>query len=306
MTELEIRCSRGNLSAGREVHTPTMDLLKSGFRLGRAGALSVANKFSLTRRALTGVKAMGAESALASSPDWYKELQDEFVITKLCEKYYGEPASSRVRVVVDIGANFGQSAERFARLFSSSVVYTIEPAQEVFDELFLRFAGEERVNPLRYAMSDEDGVVRLHHSEHSQCSSLDSPWKGAGSCEEVASRRLDTLCAEIGVEKIDVLKIDTEGHDVRVLRGAESLLSAGAIDIVIVECGFLQDDPCHANFYEIAELLKPFGFALSGFTETTNFQWIEGTYSLLYCNAIFTRSDSKMAFSEMDRVEEMA
>ncbi|MGH8019917.1 MAG: FkbM family methyltransferase [Opitutaceae bacterium] len=209
---------------------------------------------------------------------------------RLAEKYYGAPPSSRVRTVVDIGANAGQSAERFSRVFSSSRVYTIEPAQAVFEQLADRFAGNERVSPLRYAMSNADGVVQLHHSEHSQCSSLDAPWKATGSRENVPARRLDTLCEELGIEHIELLKVDTEGHDLDVLKGSESLLAAGAIDILIVECGFLEDDPCHANFYEIAGFLKPFGFSLSGFTETRNFMWIEGTYSLLYCNAIFTRS----------------
>jgi FkbM family methyltransferase len=267
-----------------------MDVIKSGLRHGRTGVLSVLNRFSATRGWVNAIKRMGVQSAVASSPRWVEETLDQSAISRLCRKYYSAPPSSRVRTVVDIGANLGQSAELFSRIFSSAHVYTIEPAQAVFDQLSGRFGGSERVSPLRYAMSSVDGVVQLHHSEHSQCSSLDSPWKGTGSREDVTARRLDTLCEELEIEQIDVLKIDTEGHDLDVLKGASSLLAAGAIDILIVECGFLEGDPCHANFYEIADFVKPFGFSLSGFTETSNFEWIEGTYSLIYCNAIFTRS----------------
>lgn len=46
---------------------------------------------------------------------------------------------------------------------------------------------------------------------------------------------LDSLAERCGLERIRLLKIDTEGHENHVLRGAERLLSAGRIDVIACE-----------------------------------------------------------------------
>jgi len=46
---------------------------------------------------------------------------------------------------------------------------------------------------------------------------------------------LDEYAQENSIDRITLLKIDTEGHELEVLKGAQSLLSKGAIDLIQIE-----------------------------------------------------------------------
>ena len=55
--------------------------------------------------------------------------------------------------------------------------------------------------------------------------------------ERVRVRTLDSFCAAKGIEHIDFLKLDVEGHEVAVLRGAQTTLDRGAISMIQFELG---------------------------------------------------------------------
>ncbi len=57
------------------------------------------------------------------------------------------------------------------------------------------------------------------------------------AAERVEVRTLDDFCAEQGVERIDFLKLDVEGHELAVLRGAQRMLGAGAVSMIQFEFG---------------------------------------------------------------------
>lgn len=60
---------------------------------------------------------------------------------------------------------------------------------------------------------------------------------GHARSEAVQLTTVDQVCAEDGIEQIDLLKIDTEGHEIEVLLGASSMLQAGRIASVQFEFG---------------------------------------------------------------------
>ena len=55
--------------------------------------------------------------------------------------------------------------------------------------------------------------------------------------DEVELRTLDQVAGELGLARIDLLKVDVEGHELPVLKGARGLLDAGAIEAVQFEFG---------------------------------------------------------------------
>jgi hypothetical protein len=79
---------------------------------------------------------------------------------------------------------------------------------------------------------------------------------------QVQACTLDRFCAEHAITHIDLLKTDTEGADLLVLQGAKSMLSQGAIEVVMAEVFFVPTYEGQATFDEIAGFLKTYGFAI--------------------------------------------
>lgn len=74
---------------------------------------------------------------------------------------------------------------------------------------------------------------------------------------------LDRYCFENRISNVDFIKIDTDGADYAVLRGAEKLLQEGDVLGVYVECQFLgEDHPCANTFRNIDRFLVAKGFSL--------------------------------------------
>ena len=71
---------------------------------------------------------------------------------------------------------------------------------------------------------------------------------------------------------IDFLKIDTEGVDLDVLKGGQSLLQSGAIPFILAEVGFHPNDDRKVLFDEVRHFLMPFGYHLFGIYDQ-NLEW---------------------------------
>ena len=76
--------------------------------------------------------------------------------------------------------------------------------------------------------------------------------------ETVQVRRLDDVCREFGVDRIDFLKVDAEGSDLDVLRGAEALLGE-RIGVIQFEFGGTSID-ANQTLRDFFDLLEPAGY----------------------------------------------
>lgn len=136
---------------------------------------------------------------------------------------------------VDVGANYGEFAVAITPFDLPTIA--IEPLPAVADCLRATFSDRSRVKIAGVAVSDHEGEVEIHEGTgYSGSASVFSavagrPHKFWGqprrvSISTVAVRRLDTLVAELAPEPIRslLLKVDVEGSECDVLRGASSLL----------------------------------------------------------------------------------
>lgn len=71
---------------------------------------------------------------------------------------------------------------------------------------------------------------------------------------------LDEFCSERGIDKIDLLKIDTEGNELSCLLGAKELLERGAIGAIHFEFNEM-NAVSHATFKDFWDLLDGYDFA---------------------------------------------
>lgn len=161
-------------------------------------------------------------------------------------------------VIVDVGSNCGQFNHFSRQFLGAARVISIEPEKESYG--LLRLNAAVPADSLCCAVSDIEGEVLFHVArESSQLSSYvvedDVSYREAYS---VLSRRLDDLAAEMKIEKVHLLKIDTEGSEFDVLKSAEKLLSM--TDLVMVEMSIFRK--CSGNLFRIGDFLEKRGFVL--------------------------------------------
>ena len=141
-------------------------------------------------------------------------------------------------VVFDVGANDGRTALRLMRhLGVAPRLYCFEPVGSTFRALEARTSRHANVRRFQLAMGSQAGPRTIYVGDLSVMSSFDPEWPGEGRGETVEVTTLDAFAQEHDVPRIHLLKVDAEGHDLEVLRGARRTLEAGRVDVVQVECG---------------------------------------------------------------------
>lgn len=180
------------------------------------------------------------------------------------------PDGREIRVVFDVGANRGQTAASVLEHFPGAEVFSFEPVETTFAHL-AEFAGRDpRVKAFRLAMGAARGSALMSADPSSGENTLVRSservqWSAAA---EVPVDTVAGFCAERGIARIDLLKIDTEGYEMQVLRGAEAMLAQGQIGFVLAECDFLRrchGTGPHGDFVEMLNYLDRFGYALVAF-----------------------------------------
>lgn len=139
-------------------------------------------------------------------------------------------------VVFDVGANIGIHSLTTSRLVDGGSVYAFEPASFAYQMLLdnLQLNDIKNVKAVRSIVTDEQGEMELYINSESALTSLGQTKRGeVVSTERVPGITIDNFASKNGVSKIDFLKIDVEGYEGHVLRGAENLL-ANSPDLVIL------------------------------------------------------------------------
>jgi FkbM family methyltransferase len=239
----------------------------------------VLHPLRLLRRALHAVRPAGSDAgaaatALADLP-WGLELEvhrgDAIGYTILTSRVFDPCVTETLHrlidpgdSVVDVGANVGYlTSLAAARAGASGSVLAFEPHPRVFELLArnsARWRGRPDTAPVEIhqaAISDAQGRAELASGPlFDQNMGLASLHTGgaAGDVDlfEVAVQRLDDL---VGERPVGLLKIDVEGHEPAVLRGARDLLAAGRVRDVVFEDHEVYPDAC-------TELLQACGYEL--------------------------------------------
>lgn len=143
-------------------------------------------------------------------------------------------------VVLDVGAAIGQFSVFAARL-PVARVHAFEPSPANLESLArnLELNGiADRVEVHRLALGDRDGEASFATAGNTYLSSLAGSEDGdPGSTVTVPLRRLGDVVTELGLPRVDVLKLNVAGYEPGVLAGAEPWLSAAGADILVLLIG---------------------------------------------------------------------
>jgi FkbM family methyltransferase len=145
-------------------------------------------------------------------------------------------------VIFDVGANEGEYAVLCKEKMPQSIVYAFEPHPRTFARLSEK-AGQFGFEPVHAALTDVSGKAMLFDytgsSGTSHASLYSSVIKDIHHAEFVSTETttwsIDDFIKDRGIERINLLKIDTEGNEYKVLMGASQAIREQQIDVIQFE-----------------------------------------------------------------------
>jgi FkbM family methyltransferase len=186
---------------------------------------------------------------------------------------------AREPVVFDVGAHVGQSLYKMRNLFPNCRVHSFEPSPTAFAKLKSEWGETEGVVLNAVALGEREMVSAFNEFEGggSPANSLLAINRGSPSIVreaplteqiQVAVETVDRYCGANEIGRIDWLKVDAQGYDLRVLQGAQAMLSRGAIGVISVEVNLLPMYEGEGTLCQLIDFCAQFGYFVIGFYET--------------------------------------
>jgi len=189
-------------------------------------------------------------------------------------------------IIFDVGANIGSSLEEFKEWWPTSSVHCFEPQQECwnlldniahkYSEVYINkyaIGSKHNEESTFYSHDLNTGIsgfnkvnldsldsIMLNQVKESSNESLISYKDSLNHERKVKIHRLDKYMSHNKVQKINLLKIDTQGYEPEVLEGLGEQLSK--VDVVIAELMFYDYYERSLSFSDIENYLIPAGFHL--------------------------------------------
>lgn len=202
------------------------------WRRALAGTMSVAYSARRRRRQVFSVDDRGywvntTDTAAIVSPRIHTADPDavrRVILDEWCHAYAPGPGD----VVVDVGAGIGEEAVVFAQLVGpSGLVIAIEAHPRTAEclERSVARSGLANVTVIPRALADRRGTISISDSEeHLQNSVFGTP-SSRGPSVDIPTSTLDDLAAELGLDRIDFLKMNIEGAERLAVTGMAKSIS---------------------------------------------------------------------------------
>jgi FkbM family methyltransferase len=172
---------------------------------------------------------------------------------------------------IDGGANRGDFTAQLMGEFPDCSVHAVEPNPDLCAGLGQRFAGK-KVRIWNAALHEHEGKVDLQvHANAATSSVLPRPVAGRryfDSSDRVVATvtvdalSLDRLAGDAAIEHVDLLKLDTQGAELPIIRGAKRLLQSAAIDVIYTEFFVVPHYEGAATLHELWAALDAHGYVL--------------------------------------------
>jgi FkbM family methyltransferase len=156
-------------------------------------------------------------------------------------------------LIFDVGANLGQTIEEFSSTFNAPTIHAFEPGDVPFEALQRTYGWSSNIilNHIALGARAEERPFFVH-TRHNLSSFLESGpdietsfneggkliFDAVTSTELIEIHTVDDYCANAAITNIDILKIDTQGFDLEVLKGSERILQNGGVKLIFLEINF--------------------------------------------------------------------
>lgn len=196
-------------------------------------------------------------------------------------------------VIFDVGAHHGETYTDYRNRFAQATIHLIEPFPESANQLKSLVKDDRNCFIHQIALSNANGQKTLYINEASATNSLNELSDGAAErwaashlrqkdSAIVETRTLDSLCNDLGIHHIDIVKIDVQGGEMEVLNGAAALLGNQSIGLLQFE--FIAADTYQNQrpMHEYLQLMDSYKYDLVDI-----YQPIRRNGKLLQCDLLF-------------------
>ncbi len=160
-------------------------------------------------------------------------------------------------VIIDAGANIGQSVHRFKELFSGSRIHSFEPSPATFVQLCDNTRRYSNVFTNNCGLGSAPGELPLLENSYSDMSSFLRPgplaWGNVVTETVVPVITVDDYVERTELPAVEILKIDTQGFDLEVLKGSSGLIESHRVHMVYMEFIF---GPMYEGLPSYSEVLS--------------------------------------------------
>ena len=197
-------------------------------------------------------------------------------------------------LILDVGANTGQSVKRFRRAFPASIIHSFEPSQRIFDQLKTKLTEYDDAFAWNCALGASVGKQTFLENVHSDMSSFlelsQTGWGKIVKESTVEVTTVDQFLADHQLGRVDILKSDTQGYDFEVIKGAEQTMRRNGVGLLYFEFIFSEMYKNLPRFDEVFRHLTDRNFLLVSIYEMRHQNNVASWADALFVNREYAKN----------------
>ena len=197
-------------------------------------------------------------------------------------------------VFFDVGANTGQTVSTLRHYFPMGTIHAFEPGKTAFQQLNEKFSGQPKIHVENLALGAKNESKDFFENNESTMSSFlplgKNGWGEVVNTTQVDVTTIDDYCREKSISHINLLKSDTQGFELEVLKGAIGMLKQNKVEFIFLEINFVELYKNLPSFCDINGFLSQHGFKLLRFYDFSYYENALGWTDTLFYNPQFNQT----------------
>lgn len=175
-------------------------------------------------------------------------------------------------IIVEAGAYNGRDTAKMIQQWPEATIHAFEPLPEIYKKLVASTKEYNNIHTYPYALSDHNGESLFFVSEHpnrpgvaSQAGSIEKPKERLQRSPLIFPRTttvktitLDTWTEENNINHIDLLWLDTQGHELAILKAAPNMINH--VSIILAEVSFIESYEGMPLYEDVVQWMQDHGF----------------------------------------------